>query len=304
MPSAMRLSFSITNYSWPAGPAGLATRLGEVVRAADDAGLDTVWVPDHLLQADPNLPADAEMLEAYTTLGYLAATTRRVRLGTMVTGVTHRPPALLVKAVTTLDVLSDGRAWLGIGAGYLGEEVSAMGLPSPSTAERFDRLEETLRLATQMWAGDRTAFHGAHYRLERPVNNPNSVRRPHPPILVGGMGERRTLRLVAQYADACNLGDIPDGGQTIRHKLEVLARHCDAVGRPYDTIDKTVSTRLEPDERTEAFVKRCAALAALGMQHAIVITNNPWTPETVRVLAAAVPLLRDVGPHPQVGNGT
>jgi F420-dependent oxidoreductase-like protein len=288
----MRLSLGITNYSWPAGPPDLGAQLGRIVRAADQAGLDTVWVPDHLLQADPNNTPEAEMLEAYTTLGFLAAHTERVRLGTMVTGVTHRLPALLVKAVTTLDVLSGGRAWLGIGAGYPGEEVGAMGLPSPPTAERFARLEETLKLAIQMWAGDATAFRGAHYRLERPLNSPNSLRRPHPPILVGGMGERRTLRLVAQYADACNLPDIPDGGQTIRHKLAVLARHCEAVGRPYEEIDKTVATRLEPGEPPEAFAKRCATLGQHGIEHVTVITNGPWTEDTLGVLAAAVPALQ------------
>ena len=182
----MRVSLSITNYSWPGGPADIGTQLGRVIRAADDAGIDTVWVTDHLIQADPNSTREAEMLEAYTTLGFLAGQSGRVRLGTMVTGVTYRPPALLVKAVTALDVLSGGRAWLGIGAGYHEEEARTMGLPLPGVAERFERLEETLRLAIQMWSGDDAAFHGAHYRLERPLNSPNSIRRPRPPILVLG----------------------------------------------------------------------------------------------------------------------
>ncbi len=283
----MRVSLNITNYSWPGGAAGLVAHLGSVARAADAAGLDTVWVNDHLIQADPTSVPDSEMLEAYTTLGYLAGQTGRVRLGTMVTGVTYRPPALLVKAVTTLDVLSGGRAWLGIGAGYQEDEAQAMGLPLPPVAERFDRLTETLRLALQMWSGETTAFEGTHYRLARPVNNPNSVRRPHPPILIGGMGERRTLPLVARYADACNLFDIPDGGETIRHKLDVLARLCEKVGRPYGDIDKTVSTRLEPDESPGAFAARCAGLAALGIEHAVVITAGPWTEDAVARLAAA-----------------
>lgn len=299
----MRLSLSITNYSWPDGPAGLATQLRRVVRAADQAGLDTVWVADHLIQADPTSTPEAEMLEAYTTLGFLAAQTSRVRLGAAVTGVTHRPPALLIKAVTTLDALSGGRAWLGIGAGYLEDEARAMDLHLPPTAERFERLEEALRLAIQMWSGDDTAFQGEHYRLERPLNSPNSVRRPHPPILIGGMGERKTLRLVATYGDACNLPDIPDGGQTIRHKLSVLARHCDAVGRSYEAIDKTVSTRLESGESPEAFVKRCTALAALGIQHVVVITTGPWTEDAVAVLAAAVPALRQTNPPEPKGSG-
>ena len=186
------------------------------MRAAEAAGLDTVWVPDHLLQADPSSTPEAEMLEAYTALGFLAAQGGRVRLGTMVTAATFRTAALLVKAVTTLDVLSGGRAWLGIGTGYHEGEARALGLPLPPRGERYERLEETLRIALQMWAGDESAFSGVHYALERPVNSPQAITRPHPPILIGGMGERRTLRLVARYADACNLFDIPDGGKTIR----------------------------------------------------------------------------------------
>jgi F420-dependent oxidoreductase-like protein len=292
----MRLSVSITNYSWPDRPSRLAARLSEVVVAADHAGLDTVWVSDHLLQADPTTSAgDTEMLEAYTTLGFLAARTERVRLGTMVTGVTYRPPALLVKAVTTLDVLSGGRAWLGIGAGYHSSEAQAMGLPLPSVAERFGRLEETLRLAHRMWAGDDTEFQGTHYQLQRPVNSPNSLRRPHPPILIGGMGERRTLPLVARYADACNLFDIPDGGTTIRHKLAVLADHCAAVGRPYEEIDKTVSMRLEPGEPADAFARRCTELADLGIDHAVVIMSAAFTADAVATLGDAAAILEHVG---------
>ncbi|GII05934.1 LLM class F420-dependent oxidoreductase [Planobispora takensis] len=284
----MKVSLNITDYSWPGGAENLAAHLGGVVRAADEAGLDTVWVCDHLLQADPGATPDAEMLEAYTVLGFLAGQTRRTRLGTMVTGVTYRPPALLIKAVTTLDVLSGGRAWLGLGAGYHEEEARAMGLDLPPVAERFERLEETLRLALQMWSGDETPFEGGHHRLERPVGNPRPLSWPRPPILIGGMGERRTLRLVARYADACNLFDIPDGGQTVKHKLAVLAGHCEEIGRPYDAIDKTLSTRLQPGETAEAFTGRCAALAALGIEHVVVITSGPWTGEAVETLCAAV----------------
>jgi F420-dependent oxidoreductase-like protein len=292
----MRLSLNLTNYSWPEGPANLGAQLGWIARAADQADLDTVWVSDHLLQADPGAVPDAEMLEAYTTLGFLAAQTTRVRLGTMVTAVTHRAPALLVKAVTSLDVLSGGRAWLGIGAAYHQDEARAMGLPFPPTAERFERLEETLRLALQMWSGDDAAFEGTHYRLERPVGNPRPARQPHPPILIGGAGERRTLRLVARYADACNLFDIPDGGRTVTHKLAVLARHCEEVGRSYDDIEKTLSTRLEQGESPDAFVERCGALAALGIEHVVVITAGPWTEDAVACLAAAAPALRKIQP--------
>ena len=288
----MRVSIAVTNYSWPGGPNGLGSELARLVRGADRAGVDTVWVVDHLLQADPTAPPeDTEMLEAYTTLGFLAAQTERVRLGTMVSGVTFRPPALLVKAVTTLDVLSGGRAWLGLGAGYHGEEAEAMGLPLPPVAERFQRLEETLEIAAQMWAGDDAPFEGRHYRLGRPAGSPPPIQRPGPPVLVGGTGERKTLRLVAQYADACNLFDIPDGGRTVTHKLAVLAQHCADLGRPYDQIEKTLSTRLEAGETSDAFAGRCEAAAALGIEHMVVLTSSPWTAEALSTLAAAITTL-------------
>jgi F420-dependent oxidoreductase-like protein len=289
---SVRLSISITNYSWPDGPVGMAGALGGIVRTADEVGLDTVWVADHLIQADPASDPDAEMIEAYTTLGFLAALTERVRLGTMVSAATFRPPSLLVKAVTTLDVLSGGRAWLGIGAGYQEDEARAMGLSLPPLAERFEQLDETLQIAAQMWWDDRSPFVGRHYRLGRPVNNPPSLTKPHPPILIGGMGERKTLRLVAQYADACNLFDIPDEGRTIRHKLDVLAQHCDAVGRPYGEIEKTVSTRLEADESAQELARRCSALGALGIEHAVVLAAAPWSDDAVRSVAAAQRLLQ------------
>ncbi|OLB66627.1 MAG: LLM class F420-dependent oxidoreductase [Actinobacteria bacterium 13_2_20CM_2_72_6] len=276
----MRVSLSVTDYSWADGPtAGLA----RIARAADAAGLDTLWVADHLIQVAPGSPPDGNMLEAYTALAWLAARTERIRLGAMVSAVTYRPPALLVKAVTTLDVLSGGRAWFGAGAGYHEEEARLMGLPLPPVAERFDRLDETLRTAKRMWSD--------------PAVNPPPVRRPHPPILVGGTGERRTLRLVAEYADACNLFDIPDGGVTVRHKLAVLAEHCTEVGRPYDAIEKTLSTRLDAGESPESFVARCTGSAALGIEHVVVITNGPWTDDAVACLAAAVPQLAGKEPH-------
>jgi F420-dependent oxidoreductase-like protein len=278
----MHISLSVTNYSWT---GDLHAGLTRIARAADEGGLDTLWVTDHLLQADPTSTPDSEMLEAYVTLGFLAAQTERIRLGAMVTGVTFRPPSVLIKAVTTLDVLSGGRAWLGVGAGYHEDEARAMEIPLPPTAERFESLEDTLELALQMWQGDSSPFHGRRHRLERPVGNPLPLSTPHPPILIGGMGERKTLRLVARYGDACNLFDIPDGGKTIRHKLDVLRRHCDDAGRPYDAIEKTVSTRLNPGESADEFAERCTALAQLGLDHAVVITPGPWTEEAVAVLA-------------------
>jgi F420-dependent oxidoreductase-like protein len=282
-----RVSLSVTNYSWPAGPAGLAGELSGIALAADEAGLDTLWVADHLLQADPNATADSEMLEAYTTLGFLAGRTERIRLGSMVSAATFRAPALLVKAVTSLDVLSGGRAWLGIGAGYHEQEAREMGLDLPPVPERYARLEDTLRLALQLWQDDRTPFHGRHDELERPVGNPKPLSAPHPPILIGGMGERRTLRLVARYADACNLFDIPDGGATVRHKLDVLRGHCDEVGRPFGDILKTISTRLLEDQSPDEFARELERLAGLGIEHAVVIAAGPFTRDAVATLGAA-----------------
>jgi F420-dependent oxidoreductase-like protein len=281
----MRVSISITDYSWPAGPAGTAAALSEVARVADETGIDTVWVADHLLQADPTVPADGPVLEAWTTLGLLAGLTRRVRLGTMVSAATFRPPAVLVKAATTLDVLSGGRAWFGVGAGHHEGEARALGLPFPPARERLEHLEDTLRIAQRMWSGAEAPFVGTHHRLERPFSPPAPLHRPHPPVLVGGMGERVTLRLVAQYADACNLFDIPDGGRTARHRLDVLARHCERVGRPFDDVERTVSTRVRPGESVDEVTRRFEALASLGFQHAVVITPGPWTTELIDVLA-------------------
>lgn len=298
MTSGMRLSISLTNQTWPEGPRGIRKNLIKVADAADHAGIDTLWVPDHLLQADPTVSADAtDMLEGYTLLGFLAARTEHVRLGTMVTGVTFRPPTLLIKAVTSLDVLSGGRAWLGLGAGYHGEEADRMGLSMPPVPERFERLEETIKLAMQLWRGDESPFEGKHYRLTGPVSSPLPISAPHPPILIGGDGEKKTLRLVAQYAAACNIFDIPDGGQTIRRKLSVLARHCADVGRPYGEITKTLGSRLMPGETSDDFVQRVEDHAKLGIDHIGLVMSQAWTPETIAILADAVPKLAEIEPN-------
>lgn len=288
----MRVSLSVTNFSWPDGPAAITRHLADVARSAEDGGLDTVWVVDHPLQSDPTSSWDEPILEAYTALGFLAGQTSRVRLGTLVTGATFRSPALLVKTVTTLDVLSGGRAWLGIGSGYNEDEARAMGIDLPPVRERFERLTETLEIAARMWAGDQSPYDGRHHRLERPVNSPLPLSEPRPRLLIGGTGERRTLRLVAEHADACNLFDIPDGGTTVRHKLDVLRQHCADVGRPYDDIEKTITTAVQPEESTGQLTERFAALGGLGIEHVVTITRGrPWTPESVAVLAGTVPAL-------------
>jgi F420-dependent oxidoreductase-like protein len=279
----MKLSVSVTNYSWS---DSIRDRLTTLAGVLDDTVVDTLWVADHLLQADPASQLDEPMLEAYTTLGYLAAATSRIRLGTMVTAATFRAPALLIKTVTTLDVLSAGRAWLGIGAGYNGDEARAMGLFLPDTAERFTRMTELLRLARQMWNGDETPFRGEYLDLEHPVGSPRPVTTP--PVLIGGTGERRTLRLVAEYGDACNLFDVPDGGTAIRRQLSVLDRHCADVGRPPEEIERTVTTALQDGEGPGQLVERCQKLADLGIQHVVVIARGrPLTDTDLNCVAGA-----------------
>ncbi|WP_101947442.1 TIGR03560 family F420-dependent LLM class oxidoreductase [Mycobacterium sp. 3519A] len=281
----MKLSVSVTNYSWS---DRIDARLRALANALDDTAVDTLWVPDHLLQADPASRIDEPMLEAYTTLGYLAAVTSRIRLGTMVTAATFRAPALLIKAVTTLDVLSAGRAWLGLGAGYNADEARAMGLFLPDTAERFDRMAELLRLARQMWDGDESAFRGRYSVLEHPVGSPRPATRP--PVLIGGTGRRRTLRLGAEYADACNLFDVPDGGAAIRNQLDVLDRHCADVGRRPEQIERTVTTALNDD-----LTERCHALGHLGIQHVVVIARGrPLTETDIDTVAGAADQLADL----------
>lgn len=232
----MKLGLQIPYFTWPGGPPALAPRLAEIARLAEDAGYSSIWVMDHHFQIPMIGAADLEMLEAYTTLGYIAAHTSRAGLGTMVTGVTYRHPGILVKQVTTLDVLSGGRAWLGIGAAWFEREHAGLGVPFPPLRERFERLEEALRIALQMWSDENGPFQGKHYRLAETLNSPQALSRPHPPLLIGGSGERKTLRLVARYADACNLFGDP---ATVKHKLEVLRQHCSAEGRDYDEIEKT-----------------------------------------------------------------
>ncbi len=234
--------------------------------AAEDQGFAKLSVMDHMWQIGLLGPPEHEMLEAYTTLGYLAGQTKRIELLAWVTAVVYREPGLVAKAGTTLDVLSGGRAWLGIGAAWNEPEARGLGLVFPPTAERFERLEEALQICLQMWSDDDGPFSGKHYRLERTLNSPQSLTRPHPAILIGGAGERKTLRLVAQYAQACNIFAGPDIG----HKLDVLRRHCDDVGRDYDEIEKTVMGPLDPGPAGAGvgeLIESMRRLAGLGITH-------------------------------------
>ena len=264
----MKLGLQIADFTWPGGPAQLGPTLATIARMADDAGFDSIGVMDHFFQIGRVGPPEHEMLEAYTTLGFLAAHTKRAKLMTFVTGVHYRHPGILAKIVTTLDVLSGGRAWLGIGAGWNEEESRGLGVPFPPLKERFEMLEETLEICLQMWSGDDKPFNGKHYQLDRPLNSPQSLSRPHPGILIGGSGEQKTLRLVARFADACNLWPTPE----IPRKLEILREHCKAVGRDYDAILKTSMFSFdvgEKGEKVDELVGRLHWLAGMGIQTVI-----------------------------------
>jgi F420-dependent oxidoreductase-like protein len=281
----LKIGLVIPNFTWPGGAQEIGPRLAQVACAAEEAGFASVWVMDHLFQIGRNGPPEHEMLEAYTTLGYLAGVTSRVELGTLVTGVIYRHPGVLAKTVTTLDVLSGGRAWLGIGAAWNEEESLGLGVPFPPIAERFERLDETLRICHQMWAGDERPFEGVHYQLRRPLNSPQSLRRPHPPIMVGGGGERKTLRLVARHADACNLFPSPE----LPHKLDVLRAHCEREGRDYDAIEKTSAYEIDVDATSaEETIGGLRRLAGMGIQTVITSVRNVDRLEPLRVIGEQI----------------
>ena len=271
----MQIGLQVPNFTWPGGPEQLAPTLARIARRAEEVGFSSFWVMDHLFQIAYVGPAEMDMLEGYTTLGFVAAHTRRMRLGTMVTGVTYRLPGLLIKKVTTLDVLSGGRAWFGVGAAWFEREHRGLGIPFPGTSERFERLEETLQIARQMWSESNGPWRGKHYQLEETLCVPQPLSRPHPPILIGGMGERKTLRLVAEYAQGCNLF-AHAGKDVLRHKLEVLAEHCHKAGRDPAEIHKTTLDTLALSRdgrrrtRTPAQVlEHLHELANLGIDEAI-----------------------------------
>jgi F420-dependent oxidoreductase-like protein len=262
----MELGVHVSNFTWPGGPKLIAPDLTRVATAAEDQGFAKLSVMDHVWQIGHIGPPEHDMLEAYTALGYLAARTSRIDLLAWVTAVVYREPGLLAKAVTTLDVLSEGRAWLGIGAAWNEPEARGLGLDFPPTAERFERLEEALQICLQMWTDDDSPYSGTHYQLERTLNSPQSLQRPHPPILIGGGGEKKTLRLVAKYAQACNLFATPE----LAHKLDVLRGHCDDLGRDYDEIEKTVMGPLDPGlegEKIPGMIEDMRRLASLGITH-------------------------------------
>lgn len=273
----MKFGITIPRFTMPGGDREIAPELAAIARDADQGGLDSLWVMDHFFQIANVGEAEEPMLEGYAALSFLAGQTERISLGTLVTGVTYRYPGILVKTVTTLDVLSGGRAWLGIGAGWYEREHLGLGVPFPPVAERFERLEETLQIALQMWSGEVGPYVGKHYQLAETLCRPLPLSRPRPRILIGGGGEQKTLRLAARYADAGNLFARPDDDSmaTLAHKLEVLRNHCEREGRPYAAIEKTVigpAPMREPHPRglaPDAFPGFLERLAALGVDHYI-----------------------------------
>ena len=275
----MKIGLQIDSFTWTGGTASIGPTLARIARQADDVGFDSIWVMDHFFQIRGVGPAEDPMLEGWTTLGFLAANTSRARLGLMVGGVHYRWPGLWVKAATTLDVLSGGRAWLGIGAAWNQEESQGLGFPFPPLGERFEMLDETLQIAHQMFEGERGSegqFHGRQYHASRLMNSPQSISRPRVPIMFGGGGERKTLRLVAQYADATNVF----GGPTaIHHKYEVLRQHCEDVGRDPNEIERSTLQGINlAAESPSQTIDRFGELSDAGAQHIIVSVRGVEDP--------------------------
>lgn len=273
----MKIGFQLANYTYPGGATTLGRDLVELARCVEDCGFDSLWVVDHLYQIEVIGPAEMDMLEAYSLLAYLAAVTSRIRLGAMVSSVTFRHPALLIKAVTSLDILSAGRAWLGVGVGWYEREHLGLGIPFPSIAERFELLEETLQFARQLWSTEGSC-----------------LSRPHPPILVGGMGERKTLRLAAQYAQGCNFYQAA-GPAVIGAKLEVLRNHCAALGTDYAAMEKTTLGVYFRGQKAK-FRGELQQLSELGIDTAVVGLMDPLDRLAFEELSTLIPEGRYPGP--------
>jgi len=298
----VKLGLQINSFTWAGGDDAIGPTLARIVRTADDVGFDSIWVMDHFFQIRGVGPVDDPMLEGWTTLGFIAAHSSRARLGLMVGGVHYRYPGLWVKAATTLDVLSGGRAWLGIGAAWNESESRALGFPFPPLGDRFEMLEETLRISHQMFAGEHGsggAFEGRRYQATRLLNSPQSISRPRVPIMVGGGGEKKTLRLVAQYADACNVFGAPEA---IARKYEILRAHCKAIGRDPDEIERSTLQNIDPilpggrgRESAAQIVDRMGELADAGAQHVILGTPRANDAELLDLIGRDIlPATRDL----------
>ncbi len=296
----MKIGLQVNHFTWNNGPEQLGPTFGAIGRRAEEAGFDSLWVMDHFFQIGGLGQPEEPMLEGYTALGFIAGQTSRIKLGTMVTGVTYRHPGVLVKTVTTLDVVSGGRAYLGIGAAWNEREHLGLGVPFPPLKERFERLEETLQIALQMWSGEAGEYNGKHYQLKEAINSPQALTRPHPPILIGGGGEQKTLRLVAKYGDACNLfARIGDG--MMQHKLDVLRGHCEDLGRPYEEIEKTSLSQLiitrdgrEGSMSPQQAVDYFGQLAEMGIDQAIFGMRNVSEPDAFEAIAEISPEIHKI----------
>ena len=286
----MDVGLHVVNFTWPGGVQAIPETLSAIAVAAENAGLIKLSVMDHYFQMEMiGDPTELDMLEGYTTLGYLAAKTSKISLGLLVTGVTYRHPGLLAKIITTLDVLSGGRAMLGVGAAWYEREHKGLGVPFPPLKERFELLEETLQVCLQMWSADNGAFDGKHYHLGETLNVPQCIRKPHPPIMIGGSGEKKTLRLIAKYGSACNLFT-REGVDGVRHKLDVLRGHCEAENSDYAQIEKTIlySAPIPTGDAVNAFVDEMSAYAKIGVDTVIVIPFGDQPADSVGALAPVV----------------
>lgn len=287
----MRIGLQVHRFNWRNSPSSIPSTLESIAETVDAGGFYSLWVMDHFLQLEPTLgSAEDPMLEGYSTLSFLAAKTERVHLGTMVTGIIYRHPGYLIKLVTNLDVLSGGRAYFGVGAAWYEREAEALGFPFPPLSARFEQLEETLQIAKQVWSGEFSPYVGEHFRLQEPIICPQPLTEPHPPILIGGMGEKKTLRLVAEYGDACNLF-FRVGVEELRHKLDVLRGHCADLGRSFEEIELTAlgTINLAPGEMAPSdVIEKCEQLAGLGFQHVIFNMPNVHEIRPLETLASDV----------------
>ena len=285
----MDVGIHFMNFTLSGGPAAIPRHVADTAQAAEEAGCTLFTCMDHYFQMEAFASAEEPMLEGYTTLGYVAGLTERMRLGLLVTGVSYRYPGLLAKIVTTLDVLSGGRAQLGLGAAWYEREHVGLGVPFYPVAERLERLDETLQICLQMWSDDNGPYHGKHYELAETLCVPPPVTQPRPPIMIGGGGERKLLRLVAKYADANNL--FSTSPEEVQHKLDVLARHCEEVGRDRSEIANTTIARFAPDTDVDGFVENMAQYARIGFVHVQISLLGPEPLEAMRRLG------RDVVPR-------
>jgi F420-dependent oxidoreductase-like protein len=297
----VKFGLQVPSFSYPGGTADIAPTLERIVRTADEVGFDSIWVMDHLFQIRSVGAVDEPMLEGWTALGWIGAMTKRARIGLMVGGIPYRLPAIWVKAATTLDVLTGGRAWLGLGAAWNQQESDALGIPFPPLRVRFEMLEDTLRIAHEMFEGEmgsQRGFNGRQFRPTRLLNSPQSISRPRVPIMIGGGGEQKTLRLVAQYADAAN---VFGGPETIHHKWEVLRRHCEEIGRPFEEIERSTlqGVHVSRDgsggtETPDQVIDRFGELGDAGAQHILFSVREVWQTDKLELLGSTLlPQLRD-----------